>query len=386
MSSLDLHNDEIGIKIVYYGPGLGGKTSSLQHMHTVLKPEHRGRMISLATGIDRTLYFDFLPIQLPKIKNFSIRMSVYTVPGQVHYDATRKLVLQGADGVVFVADSQAARQDANIESMENLKENLKNHGMDPNTVPMVIQYNKRDLPGVMPVEQMDRELNFRNVPCFETSATKGFGVFEALKTITKLILADLRRKGIYRDDTMSIVPEPKVDQTAPQATVSRSTRPPSPAESTSIDFPAFNSKMPPPIASSESSGTLEAALAQHAQYRKSAPPPPEVPEDFIRFSNLWTDGYHQAAEIEQHIRNQEYAKAVSDVDRLLHSHLMESGGKYRSTEEALLILGICSGHYIRYSETIARSQGGNLTLADALFCLFFLTDVELRMQSAGLKH
>ena len=385
MSSIDLHNDEIGIKIVYYGPGLGGKTSSLQYMHNVLKPEHRGRMISLATGIDRTLYFDFLPIQLPKIKNFSIRMSVYTVPGQVHYDATRKLVLQGADGVVFVADSQAARQDANIESMENLQENLKNHGMDPTTVPMVIQYNKRDLPEVLPVEQMDRELNFRGVPYFETSATRGFGVFEALKAITKLILADLRRKGIYRDDTMSIVPEPPVDQTAPQPTFAPEARPPAPRESSTMDFPAFNSKMPPPPQSSESSGTLEAALAQHAQFRKSAPPPPESPEDFWRLSNLWKDGYQRAAEIEHLIRKEEFAKAVNDIDSFLHSHLMESGGRYRSAEEAMLILGVCSSHYMRYAGIIAKAQSGNLTLSDALFCLFFLTDVELRMQAAGLK-
>ncbi|MBN2525619.1 MAG: hypothetical protein JXR76_04435 [Deltaproteobacteria bacterium] len=389
MSSIDLHNDEIGIKIVYYGPGLGGKTSSLQHMHTVLKPEHRGRMISLATGIDRTLYFDFLPIQLPKIKNFSIRMSVYTVPGQVHYDATRKLVLQGADGVVFVADSQPARQDANIESMENLQENLKNHGMDPSTVPMVIQYNKRDLANIMPLDQMDRELNFRAVPYFETSATKGFGVFEALKAITKLVLADLKRKGIYRDDTMSIVPSPPGDDTAPQPAVAvRNTRVPGFApDGEGQDFAALKSQPPAPSAGrAESSGSLEAALAQHAHLRKSTPPPPTSAEERMRFSNLWTSGYQKAQEIELNIQKGKYRDAVVLVEKLMKTHLSESGVKYSSLEEALLVLGISSGHYVRYSGIVAKSQSGNTSMTDALFCLFFLTDVELRMQSAGLKH
>ena len=395
MSSIDLHNDEIGIKIVYYGPGLGGKTSSLQHMHTVLKPEHRGRMISLATGIDRTLYFDFLPIQLPKIKNFSIRMSVYTVPGQVHYDATRKLVLQGADGVVFVADSQPARQDANIESMENLHENLKNHGMDPNTVPMVIQYNKRDLPSIMPVGQMNRELNFRGVPWFETSATKGFGVFEALKAITKLVLADLKRKGIYRDDAMSIVPEPPseaeqapVEQTAPHLTIPRHETSSAERDTNSerTDFPSMDSRTPIPEVSSESSGTLEAAIAHHTQNRKSTPPPPEAPGDYLRLSNLWKDGHTRAAEIESLIQESHFNQAVVAISEHLSGHLEESGGKYSSMEEALLILGVSSGHYIRYTEIVAKAESGEITHVDALFCLFFLTDIELRMQAAGLKH
>ncbi len=148
MSSINLHTREITVKVVYYGPGLGGKTSSLQYIHRTLRPELRGQLVSLATSIDRTLYFDFLPVKLPKVKGFTIRMSLYTVPGQVHYNATRKLVLQGTDGVVFVADSQTARHDANIESVKNLDDNLRGHGLNPTTVPMVIQYNKRDLKNI----------------------------------------------------------------------------------------------------------------------------------------------------------------------------------------------------------------------------------------------
>ncbi|MBN2343231.1 MAG: hypothetical protein JXX29_21885 [Deltaproteobacteria bacterium] len=384
MSSIDLHNDEIGIKIVYYGPGLGGKTSSLQYMHSVLKPENRGRMISLATGIDRTLYFDFLPIQLPKIKNFSIRMSVYTVPGQVHYDATRKLVLQGADGVVFVADSQPARQDANIESMDNLRENLKNHGMDPNTVPMIIQYNKRDLQNVMTVEQMDNELNFRDVPFFETSATKGTGVYDALKAITKLVLADLKKKGIYRDESTSIVPKPILENTSPQVTIEGATQPPPPAnDSGAFEFPTSDVVT---RRNNESSESLVAAIAHHTQLRQSSPPPPANLEDFIRFSNLWTLGHIQVSEIETVIKNEEYTNAVAMIEELLEQHLKLSGGTHRSVEEGLLSLGVCSAHYLRFNAITAKPQsGGDVTLTDALFCLFFITDVELRMQAAGLK-
>jgi signal recognition particle receptor subunit beta len=196
MSSINLHTREINIKVVYYGPGLGGKTTTLQHIHRTLKPDLRGQLVSLATGIDRTLFFDFLPVKLPKVRDFTIRMSLYTVPGQVHYNATRKLVLQGADGVVFVADSQAARQDANIESIGNLYDNLRAHGMNPDTVPLVLQYNKRDLDGILSVEQLDRDLNRHRLKRFETCALSGQGVFEAMRTITKLVLTDLKRKGI----------------------------------------------------------------------------------------------------------------------------------------------------------------------------------------------
>src|SRR5512137_3124339 len=190
MSSINLHSDEIGIKIVYYGPGLGGKTTSLQHMHRVLKPDNRGQLISLATGIDRTLYFDFLPVKLPKVKGFTIRMSLYTVPGQVHYDATRKLVLNGCDGVVFVADSQRESQAATVESLENLEENLREQGRALDKVPLVFQYNKRDCRDLIPVEELERLLNPHQRPAFETIATAGQGVHQALKAISVEVLKD----------------------------------------------------------------------------------------------------------------------------------------------------------------------------------------------------
>jgi len=399
MSSINLHSDEIGIKVVYYGPGLGGKTSSLQYMHAVLKPENRGRLISLATGIDRTLYFDFLPIQLPKIKNFSIRMSMYTVPGQVHYDATRKLVLQGADGVVFVADSQESRHDANIESMENLHENLRAHGMNPRTVPLVIQYNKRDVQSVLPVEQMNRDLNPRGVPWFETSAISGQGIFEALKAITKLVLADLKRKGIYQENAPSaavkvpsVAPPRGDDETSVRISmadesnfddISRET-----SGSGSIEF---DTVPPSEVTNRSSSTSLEAAIAEHAANAVSSGMPSGVPSLNpplpVAFSSLWKSGptCYKVIEMESLIGSGRYREATEGTLDILKEHLVSSGASFVSIEESLLSLGVSGAHYIRFKSVIDKTASGDSSRQGALFCLFFLTDVELRLQSAGIR-
>src|ERR1043165_3002696 len=150
---------ELVFKIVYYGPGLGGKTTTLQYIHATAKPEHRGKMVSLATPVDRTLYFDFLPIRLPNVRGMNVRLQLFTVPGQVHYNATRKLVLTGVDGGVLVYDSQGVGSDAHLETLENLKENLTAHGRSVDDLPHVVQYNKRDLFDVMPIEELERQLN-----------------------------------------------------------------------------------------------------------------------------------------------------------------------------------------------------------------------------------
>ncbi len=185
---------EMTAKIVYYGPGLSGKTTSIQYIHTRISPKSRGKLVSLATETDRTLFFDFFPVDFGRIGGFKIKFNFYTVPGQVFYNTTRKLVLKGADGVVFVADSQPGMMEQNLESLENLKENLKAHGLDWETIPFVIQYNKRDLPGALPVEEMRQRLNPRGVPDFETTATTGEGVMDAMKAICKMVLEDIQRK------------------------------------------------------------------------------------------------------------------------------------------------------------------------------------------------
>lgn len=193
MSFINYASREINCKIVYYGPGLCGKTTNLQYVYQKTAPEAKGKMISLATETERTLFFDFLPLALGEIRGFKTRFHLYTVPGQVFYDASRKLILKGVDGVVFVADSQEERIDANIESLDNLRYNLKEQGYDLDKLPYVIQYNKRDLPNAMTIEEMHHDLNPTNVLEFEACATTGMGVFETLKAIAKLILIDLKK-------------------------------------------------------------------------------------------------------------------------------------------------------------------------------------------------
>jgi signal recognition particle receptor subunit beta len=193
MSFINYLSREINCKIVYYGPGLCGKTTNLQYIYTKTNPEAKGKMISLATETERTLFFDFLPLALGEIRGFKTRFHLYTVPGQVFYDASRKLILKGVDGVVFVADSQIARMEANVESLENLRTNLAEQGYSLDKLPYVIQYNKRDMPGIAPVEELRAMLNPTGVPDFEGIASSGQGVFDTLKAVAKLVLSALKK-------------------------------------------------------------------------------------------------------------------------------------------------------------------------------------------------
>jgi len=193
VSFINYSTREINCKIVYYGPGLCGKTTNLQFIYKRTKPEAKGKMISLATETERTLFFDFLPLSLGDIRGFKTRFHLYTVPGQVFYDASRKLILKGVDGVVFVADSQVERLDANVESMENLRINLEEQGYNIQSIPMVVQYNKRDLPNISTVSELRSLLNSRSAPDFEAVAATGEGVFETLKSVAKLVLVELKK-------------------------------------------------------------------------------------------------------------------------------------------------------------------------------------------------
>ena len=185
---------EINCKIVYYGPGLCGKTTNLQYIYDKTNPQAKGKLISLATETDRTLFFDFLPLDLGTVRGFKTRFHLYTVPGQVFYDASRKLILKGVDGVIFVADSQAARMEANVESIQNLERNLKEQGYDLSTIPYALQFNKRDLPTALPPDEMYQQLNYKGEPTFEAVARDGTGVFDTLKSVAKLVLTELKKK------------------------------------------------------------------------------------------------------------------------------------------------------------------------------------------------
>src|SRR5271169_512842 len=190
----EITDEEIDCKIVYYGPGLCGKTTNLQYIYDRTNPAAKGKLISLATETDRTLFFDFLPLDLGTVRGFKTRFHLYTVPGQVFYDASRKLILKGVDGVVFVADSQEARMDANVESLMNLEKNLVDHGFDLQAIPYVLQLNKRDLPTAISAEELYRQLNFKGEPTFEATAPTGQGVFDTLKAVAKQVLMELRKK------------------------------------------------------------------------------------------------------------------------------------------------------------------------------------------------
>ncbi|MDB4935760.1 MAG: gliding motility protein MglA [Labilithrix sp.] len=188
MASVNPHTRELVFKLVFYGPGLGGKTTTLQYIHAATKAEHRGKMVSLATPTDRTLYFDFLPIRVPRVRGMAVRLQLFTVPGQVYYAATRKLVLSGADGVVFVADSQNGRIDTNQEALDDLHANLAEHNRTLEEVPHTFHWNKRDLQDLVSIEDLERRFNKAGAPSLGTVATKGEGVFEGLERITRLVL------------------------------------------------------------------------------------------------------------------------------------------------------------------------------------------------------
>jgi signal recognition particle receptor subunit beta len=193
LSFINFAAREINCKIVYYGAGLGGKTTNLQYIFDKTNEKQKGKMISLATETDRTLFFDFLPLDLGTVRGFKTRFHLYTVPGQVFYDASRKLILRGVDGVVFVADSQEERMDANVEAIDNLADNLKEHGYDFGKIPYVLQLNKRDMPTALPVDDLRKQLVRRGEPTFEAVAPVGTGVFETLKEVARQVLVELKK-------------------------------------------------------------------------------------------------------------------------------------------------------------------------------------------------
>lgn len=237
MVSINYSSREVCCKIVYYGPGLSGKTTNLLYIHSKVPSNTRGKMISLATEADRTLYFDFLPINIGTINGFAAKFQLYTVPGQVYYNATRKLVLRGVDGVVFVADSQPDKMDENIESLVNLEENLEEYGYNLDELPMVIQFNKCDLPGVMSADEMNAKLNPRGLPTFVASATVGNGVFDTLKMVIKMVLEKAKNTATGQSRASTVM-SPNMDHAQPPKEPQQPAQKPAFRETASPEQPA----------------------------------------------------------------------------------------------------------------------------------------------------
>jgi len=377
VSSVNLYTKEISLKIVYYGPGLGGKTSSLQYIHRAIKPDARGQLVSLSTGVDRTLYFDFLPVKLPKLRGYTVRVQLYTVPGQVHYNSTRKLVLTGADGIVFVADSQRARGEANIESFQNLRDNLREQGLSLERMPHLLQYNKRDMPDLMAVTELDSAINPNRAPTFETSATKGVGVFEALKSITTLVLSDLRRRGVWRADTKDsrahAIPAPSSElRDEPSYPHKTPTTDPSSSIATSLQALAEREPVEPPLTlqplQPEEPVVDGGVLARGATLSEILPPGP------LRDS---------VVSVEYLVHRGDYAGAVTMAARTFNElaragDAVGANGVSEGPALYALMLGLAGDRYLRLRETAARAASGGASSADALFAIFFLVDVALR--------
>ncbi len=216
MALFNYATKEITLKIVYYGPGLSGKTTNLQYLHATLNPETKGKLLSLSTEADRTLFFDFLPVEIGKIRDFSIRFQLYTVPGQVRYNATRRVVLKGADAIIFVADSQAEMKEQNIESLENMIDNLHSNNINPDEIPIILQYNKRDLKNILSIDELNNDINSKNYHYLESSAINGTGVEDSYKLITKLLLKNISRKHNIEIHTAKEEKEIKQPEVVPE--------------------------------------------------------------------------------------------------------------------------------------------------------------------------
>ncbi|MBI5498465.1 MAG: GTPase domain-containing protein [Deltaproteobacteria bacterium] len=352
---------EISAKIVYYGPGLSGKTTSLKYLYSVIKAERRGELVTLATEGDRTLFFDFLPISIERVQEMPVRLQLYTVPGQIFYAATRKLVLNGADGVVFVADSQEAARDNNRLSLQDLEDNLAEMGLDLARFPHVFQWNKRDLPTAMAVATMNAEYNHHGAPAFETCASKGTGVLQALKEISASVVRDLRRRqqGARRAPTgeTQLVAEDgltaRLSAVASEA-VEEAT---APAAAPSLPVPT----QPPPA-----SLPARSALAGTG----------------LSFAPLWPGDGAGVERVERHIVAREFATAVraaAELMALLLDALPGTSGTGGPMARAAL-LGIDGREYLRLCR-LASAPDAALTAEDALFALYLLVSARVKQQA-----
>ncbi len=342
MSTVNVMAREIAAKIVFYGPGLSGKTTTLKRIYETVKPSLRGELMTLPTEADRTLFFDFLPVRVEKVGEYALRLALYTVPGQVFYNATRKLVLQGADGVVFVADSNPGAEDANRESMANLEENLAEQGISLDSFPLVIQYNKRDLGNAVPLATMRAQLNRRNVPDFETIAMSGDGVLDGMKAMIRLVIKDLRAR--------KIVPSGKPRPSAPTPTLAR-----------------------------ESGASLASQLEDHLSAQPAPEPLPPKPQ-LGPVAALAPAALIDAARVaETAFSNGDFDGCVRTVIETAQRGLAFAGDA--SLAHQAFLLGVNGRDVL---DLYTRAQRGAAHIEDASFSLFVLAQIFIRLSQAGL--
>ncbi len=341
MSTVNPLAREISAKIVYYGPGLSGKTTTLQKIHQGVRPEARGQLISLSTEGDRTLFFDFLPLEIKQVQGLTLRLQLYTVPGQVFYDATRKLVLNGADGVVFVADSQPAARDSNGESMSNLGTNLGELGIELEHFPLVLQYNKRDLPEALPVEELRRELNPRGVPEFETVASRCEGLLPALLGITKLVVREMKARQPQRPATRGPL------------------------------LSGGGSELGSRIAAAAAGDGAPAAPVDRGEL---------VP---VSFARLFPGGGEEIAETEHAISERTYGPAVRNAAHAVAGILEALPVDAQGAEARATLLGLDGRELLRLGR-LARKPDAAVTEQDALFALYVL--VAACVKAAGIER
>lgn len=393
MASVNPHTRELVFKLVFYGPGLGGKTTTLQYIHATARPEHRGKMVSLATPTDRTLYFDFLPLRMPKVRGMNVRLQLFTVPGQVYYAATRKLVLSGADGVVFVADSQITRADVNQEALDDLHSNLAEHNRELSGVPHTFHWNKRDLEGAMSPDELERRFNKFGAPSLGTVATTGEGVFEGLERITRLAMrkyegdedpASQRLVDAGVAEAMKAMVDPKAEGAAVS---SKPVQISVPTGMIAVERPGPSA---PPEAPRES--PMAAAAPPAAREVAPAPargasqvpspagaPPPSPGAGSVSFLDVWGDLERETArQVESMLASHDAVNAILATDVLV-TRVLASAAAFVGSFDAprdpavvALLLGLEGRRYFWFRGQVrAARHRESLQLRDALECYAF---------------
>jgi signal recognition particle receptor subunit beta len=421
MASVNPLSRELVFKIVYYGPGLGGKTTTLEYLHTSTKPEHRGKLVSLATPVDRTLYFDFLPIRLPPVRGMSIRLQLFTVPGQVYFNATRKLVLTGADGIVFVGDSQLLRADANLESLENLRENLREQGRDLEQIPIVFQHNKRDLPDLLPLAEMDQMLNPSGAHSVATCARTGEGVYESLSRIAEGVLRAFEARMPQRLDAQSAAEELAEEGLAsalrsasasaaddvvvarlstnrrdwgsipPDATIGDAEIEGPIDDATELTARATPGLHLPMAAAEDRAPTTILASPAPPAAPIAARPKSEVPRQGagVSFAELWGEvDQAMVRELESAIANGRYTLALELCETLVSRVLASAASLFGTTDAPRdaavvpLLLGLDGRRYLSFRALVRAARSGTIVTArDALTAYALLIDARIARNS-----